>query len=146
MCIDFLADIGVIFDKLDTIGHVLLSNEMGLGKTKVFALAVECMARHIEAKAQPGEKVYFPTLVLNPVPTIHQTHAEFRRNFPGLNVVLYYSSKTQSRKFGGAKVLEKGEFIRFLRSLDPTNPAVCLALVLASIALTCVNSLDGRLF
>ncbi|KAM0263139.1 hypothetical protein ACHAQJ_001292 [Trichoderma viride] len=121
-----IADLGVIFEKLDSIGHVFLCNEVGLGKTKVFAAMVECRARDIEAKAAANpdgnQEVFFPTLVVNPVPTIHQTHAEFKRNFPGLNVVLYYSSKSQARKFDGATVLEKGEFISFLRGLPPTNP------------------------
>ncbi|UKZ82055.1 hypothetical protein TrVFT333_009838 [Trichoderma virens FT-333] len=51
------------------------------------------------------------------------TYAEFKRNFPGLNILLYYSVKSQSRKFGGAIVLEKGQFVRFLKKLGPTEPA-----------------------
>ncbi|KKP02754.1 hypothetical protein THAR02_05143 [Trichoderma harzianum] len=46
-----IADLGIIFDKLDSIGHVLLCNDRGLGKTKVSAAMVECRARDIEAKA-----------------------------------------------------------------------------------------------
>ncbi|KAL7906500.1 P-loop containing nucleoside triphosphate hydrolase protein [Trichoderma velutinum] len=121
-----IADLGVIFDKLDSIGHVLLCNDMGLGKTKVYAAMVECRARDIETKAaadsDADQSVYFPTLVVNPVSTIHQTHTEFKQNFPGLNVLLYYASKSQARKFGGAKILEKGEFLGFLQKLSPTNP------------------------
>ncbi|KAL6825252.1 hypothetical protein V8C40DRAFT_287715 [Trichoderma camerunense] len=120
-----IADLGIIFDKLDSIGHVLLCNERGLGKTRVFAAMVECRARDIEAKAAADpdgdQAVYFPTLVVNPVSTIHQTHAEFKQNFPGLNVLLYYSVKTQARQFGGGNILEKGEFLGFLQKLSPTN-------------------------
>ncbi|KAK4075449.1 uncharacterized protein Triagg1_4570 [Trichoderma aggressivum f. europaeum] len=100
--------VGLLFDKLDSLGHVFLSSKMGLGKTKTFAATVEAMARDIESRASPGDAVYLPTLVLNPVPAIHQTRAEFKRNFPGLNVVLCYSVKSQVRKFGGANVVEKG--------------------------------------
>ncbi|KAM6484740.1 hypothetical protein HDV62DRAFT_379126 [Trichoderma sp. SZMC 28011] len=108
-----IADLGIIFDKLDSIGHVLLCNERGLGKTRAFAAMVECRARDIEAKAAADpdgdQAVYFPTLV-------------FKQNFPGLNVLLYYSVKTQARQFGGGNILEKGEFLGFLQKLSPTNP------------------------
>ncbi|KAL6798931.1 hypothetical protein GGI42DRAFT_63024 [Trichoderma sp. SZMC 28013] len=124
--------VGLLFNKLDSLGHVFLSNEMGLRKTKTFAATVEAMARDIESKASPGDAVYFPTLVLNPVPTIHQTHAEFKRNFPGLNVVLYYSGKSQARKFGGAHVIEKGQFLRFLKKLDTTDPASVRVVILTT--------------
>ncbi|KAF3073076.1 hypothetical protein CFAM422_004963 [Trichoderma lentiforme] len=121
-----IADLGIIFDKLDSIGHILLCNKRGLGKTKVFAAMVECRARDIEAKAATDpdgdQAVYFPTMVVNPVSTIHQTHAEFKQNFPGLNVLLYYATKSQARQFGDANILEKGEFLGFLQKLSPTNP------------------------
>lgn len=89
---------------------------------------LECRARDIEAKAAADpdgdQAVYFPTLVVNPVSTIHQTHAEFKQNFPGLNVLLHYSVQTQARQFASGNILEKGEFLGFLQKLSPTNPRV----------------------
>lgn len=103
---------------------------------------VECAARDMEAKVRasandPGEGFY-PTLVVSPVSTIHQTHAEFKRNFPGLDVFLYYSYSYSgdARRFGpGARIIDKSEFLEKLRKLQPTNPAVswifdvCLGIV-----------------
>ncbi|KAH0524312.1 hypothetical protein TsFJ059_006841 [Trichoderma semiorbis] len=121
-----IADLGILFDKLDSIGHAVLCNERGLGKKKGFAAMVESRARNIEAKAAADpdgdQAVYFPTLVVNPVSTIHQTHAEFKQNFPGLNVLIYYVTKSQARQFGDGNILEKGEFLGFLQKLSPTNP------------------------
>lgn len=44
LCTDCFVDIGLLFDKIDSIGHVFLSSEMGLRKTKIFAATVEAMA------------------------------------------------------------------------------------------------------
>ncbi|KAL7940427.1 hypothetical protein V8C42DRAFT_356270 [Trichoderma barbatum] len=120
-----VADIGVIFDKLDTLGHVFLSNEMGLGKTKVFAATIECRARELERLDRDSAKKvkrFFPTLIVNPVSTVHQTHRELKANFPGLTILLYYASKSQSKRFNGATVLDKSEFEKRIRNLSPTNP------------------------
>ncbi|KAL6901178.1 hypothetical protein GGI43DRAFT_383518 [Trichoderma evansii] len=132
-----IADLGVIFEKLDTLGHVLFCNEMGLGKTKVFAAMVECATRDIEAKVRasaddPGE-VFYPTLVVSSPSTIHQTHAEFKRNFPGLNVLLYYWWNGGIRIFGrGAQIIEKKEFLQKLRTLKPTDPESGRTVILTS--------------
>lgn len=105
---------------------------MGLGKTKVFATMVECATRDIEAKSRasagnPGQ-VFYPTLVVSPPSTIHQTHAEFKRNFPGLNVLLYYWWDGGIRIFGrGAKMIDHEKFLQNLRNLKPTEPEVSLA-------------------
>lgn len=130
---------GVIFDKLGTVGHVMLCNEMGLGKTKVFAAMVECAAR-ASAGNGPGEEFY-PTLVVSPVSTIHQTHAEFKRNFPGLNIFLYYSWSYggDNHRFGSdARIIDKSDFLGKLQQLKPTDPVVswmlgiCLGMVFAA--------------
>ncbi|PNP51939.1 hypothetical protein THARTR1_07148 [Trichoderma harzianum] len=121
-----VADLGVIFDKLDHLGHVLLSNEMGLGKTKVFAATIECYARELERIYSAGsgkpDGIFFPTLIVNPVSTIHQTHRELKTNFPGLTVLLYYTTKSMSKRFNGAHIIDKSEFEARMRNLSPTDP------------------------
>lgn len=120
-----VADLGFIFAKLETLGHVFFSNEMGLGKTKVFAATIECRARLVESQNKAGKgkpRLYYPTLLVNPVPTIHQTHRELKRNFPGLTIWLYYGSKSDSKRFDGATILQKAEFLTKLRNLDQSDP------------------------
>jgi hypothetical protein len=126
-----IADLGVIFEKLDTLGHVFLSNEMGLGKTKVFLTTIECRARELEAKVktlEDGKKdIFFPTLIVNPPSTIHQTHAEIKSNFPHLTVLLYFASKSQSRKFDSARIIEKNDFLEVMKKMSNSDPQVCLS-------------------
>ncbi|KAK4078931.1 hypothetical protein Trihar35433_36 [Trichoderma harzianum] len=120
-----VADLGFIFEKLETLGHVFFSNEMGLGKTKVFAATIECRARLVESQIKAGkrkQRLYYPTLLVNPVQTIHQTHRELKRNFPGLTIWLYYGSKSDSKRFDGATILQKAEFLTKLRNLDRSDP------------------------
>ncbi|UKZ55768.1 hypothetical protein TrVGV298_009592 [Trichoderma virens] len=128
---------GVIFQKLDTIGHILLSNEMGLGKTKVFISMIECRARELEAKFKilhddNNRDIFFPTLVVNPPSIIHQTHAEMKANFPGLKVLMYYASKSQSRKFDSATILEKNEFLQVLRKLSNSDPQTARIVIMTT--------------
>ncbi|KAL7808405.1 P-loop containing nucleoside triphosphate hydrolase protein [Trichoderma gracile] len=128
-----VADLGVIFSKLDTLGHVLLSNEMGLGKTKVFLSMVECKARDDEVKrASNAEHKFYPTLIVNPISTINQTHAEILANFPKLTVLMYYGSKSQSRKFGSARIVEKAAFMKTLTNMSNDDPQTARTIVLTS--------------
>ncbi|KAL7934734.1 hypothetical protein V8C35DRAFT_327100 [Trichoderma chlorosporum] len=132
-----VVDLGAISEKLDTLGHVLLSNGMGLGKTKDFLSMIECRARELEAKfntLQDGESddLFFPTLIVNPPSTIHQTHSELKSNFPSLTVLLYYSSKSQSRKFDSAKIVEKSEFLESLRKLSNKKPQTARTVILTT--------------
>lgn len=122
-------DLGVIFEKLVSLGHVLFSNKMGLGKTKVFMSMIECRARELEAKFKSlpeGESkaIFFPTLIVNPPSTIHQTHSEMQANFPGLNVLLYYSHRNVWYKFNSAKIVHRDELLGVLQRLSNTNPQV----------------------
>ncbi|PTB47394.1 hypothetical protein M431DRAFT_102340 [Trichoderma harzianum CBS 226.95] len=128
---------GCIFEKLDTLGHVLFSNEMGLGKTKVFLAMIECKARDLEAKLttlsdDDDHEIFFPSLIVNPPGTIHQTNAELKANFPGLKVLLYYGAKGQSRKFDSSKIVDKAEFLKVLRKLSPTDPQTARTVVMTT--------------
>ena len=69
---------GVIFDKLDSLGHDLFGNEMGMGKTKVSLSMIKCRAIQLEkdvtALPEDQRDVYLPTLIINPVSTIPSDH------------------------------------------------------------------------
>ncbi|KAL7813893.1 hypothetical protein V8C44DRAFT_363803 [Trichoderma aethiopicum] len=132
-----VADLGVIFEKLDSLGHVLFSNEMGLGKTKVFMSMIECRARELEAKFKSlleGESkaIFFPTLIVNPPSTIHQTHSEMQANFPGLNVLLYYSHRNVWYKSNSAKIVHRDELLGVLQRLSNTNPQTARTVVMTT--------------
>ncbi|KAK0759458.1 hypothetical protein N5P37_007646 [Trichoderma harzianum] len=139
-----VADIGIISEKLDTLGHVLLSNEMGLGKTKVFIAIIECRARELEAKLSSlgdddNKDIFFPTLIVNPPATIYQTAEEIKENFPSLNVLMYYATPSQAGKLGRARVILKRHFIRTLKKLSNSDPQTA-----RTVIMTTYNTLQTR--
>lgn len=73
----------------------------------VFAVYTECKACELQKDhdTRKSKPIFFPTLVVNPVNTIHQTHKELKSNFPTLNVSLYYAGTAQSKKFDGATII-----------------------------------------
>jgi hypothetical protein len=130
--------LGVIFNTLDALAHMFFSNEMGLGKTKVFAATIECRARELERQHKAGngkERILYPSLIVNSVSTVHQTHRELKTNFPGLTISLLLRLKKHSLN-DSMEVLDKPNFERRMQTLSPTNPHVSLTLSVYRVTLT----------
>lgn len=108
----------------------------------VFAAYIECRAREAEKGYDPEnlKAIFFPTLIVNPVNTIHQTHKELKSNFPTLTVLLYYAGTAQSKTFDCATIITKSKFIRKLASLSNTDPAVSFLLDARELMLTLLQT------
>ncbi|OAA53900.1 SNF2-related protein [Akanthomyces lecanii RCEF 1005] len=128
-----IADIHDIIDRARNGRPIMLTNEMGLGKTKTFLGAIECHARYLESLAEKGKTEqpmkwerasdedmskgsYYPHLIVNPPATIIQTTQEAYRHFPSLTCYVYFSNPTDF-PIKGVTILTAEEFRQKLREI-----------------------------
>lgn len=91
------------------IGHAILGNDIGLGKTLVMLGLVELHTRLMVQKMEAGDAVVFrPSVVINPAATILQTANEILDYFPTIRVIVFYGNKAlnKSKRFKTVTVEE----------------------------------------
>lgn len=88
-----------MLEKIAQCQHVILANDMGLGKTKEMFALIEMHVRQLELldASDPEDKAkvkFYPSLIVNPVNTILQTFEESKQH-PTLTVLVYYATQEQ---------------------------------------------------
>lgn len=78
--------------------HVLLANDMGLGKTTEMFALIEMHVRKLINLLETSDSEdktdikFYPSLIVNPVNTILQTFEESKQH-PTLNILVYYATQ-----------------------------------------------------
>ncbi|KAF7553679.1 hypothetical protein G7Z17_g3457 [Cylindrodendrum hubeiense] len=74
--------------------HTFLSNDVGTGKTTTYLTVLVLWHRLQVKRFEEDKSIRFrPHLILTPVNSVHQTYDEARRQFPDLNLIVFYGNE-----------------------------------------------------
>ncbi|KFA56134.1 hypothetical protein S40293_00104 [Stachybotrys chartarum IBT 40293] len=112
---------------------VILANEIGLGKTKVYLALIELRTRRMEHEASQGSEIsgYRPSLVIATPSTIYQLYREIKQHWPAFRVIVYYYTRHWP---GGDVGKDKDDIVQSLKMLRPDDAKTGRTVIITTFA------------